>query len=155
MAAKDIHISDNLVPNGLALSKCTCMGLRKAARAVTQAFDSELRSVGLRSTQFSILSILVMGGAKTIGELSKYLVTDSTTLTRNLRPLERDGLIAIATGEDRRTRVIAPTAAGEESFAKALPLWQGVQERLIQKLGDSNWNTLLETLDMTVKASQD
>lgn len=74
---------------------------------------------------------------------------DRTTLTRNLKPLERQGLIEIKPGQDQRTRVVALTAEGCEALAKAIPLWEQAQARIVEGLGH-RWSTLLSDLSDTV-----
>ena len=91
---------------------CNCLALRQAARHVSQFYDQFLAPTGLRTTQYSILARLQRRGAMTINALAAELVTDRTTLGRNLLPLEREGLIAIAPSErDRRSKEVRLTAA--------------------------------------------
>lgn len=90
----------------------------------------------------------------TVGKMSKFLGMDSTTMTRNLRLLERKGLVDTAIGEDRRTRLVTLNAAGKASHQKALPRWHAVQKRLVEKLGNKNWVALLDALELTVEASR-
>ena len=83
---------------------CTNFNLRKATRAVTHLYDEMLKPSGLRSTQYSLLTVLSLGEAETISNLAHKLVMDRTTLTRNLQPLKSQGWIKRVPGEDRRTR---------------------------------------------------
>ena len=73
---------------------CTHAHLRKAMRTVSQAYDEALKPSGLRATQFTLLSVLAKSGPMPLTRLADIIVVDRTTLTRNLRPLERDGLVA-------------------------------------------------------------
>ncbi len=132
---------------------CTCFGLRKAARAVTQLYDAALEPSGLRATQFSLLASLRIGGPLTISRLAEAMVMDRTTLTRNLRPLERQGLVAVAPGRDRRTRRVRLTARGRTRFTQAFPLWQRVQAKMTRGLGAARRKQLLSDLDMAVAAA--
>src|SRR6266446_513903 len=92
---------------------CNCLALREATRHVTQFYDRLLASSGLRTTQFSILIRLRLEGPMTINALAKSLVTDRTTLGRNILPLEREGLIEIVPDSvDRRSKVVRLTEAG-------------------------------------------
>jgi hypothetical protein len=90
-------------------ANCTCLGLRKAARAVTQMYDQTLKPAGLRSTQFSLLVAAERAGPRGIGELAELLVMDRTTLTRNLKPLLVRGLLERAEGADRACSAISGT----------------------------------------------
>lgn len=121
---------------------CACFNLRKAARVITQLYDKALRPTGLRVTQFSLLIATMMLESVTVTRLAEIGVMDRTTLTRNLRPLEKKGLIKVAPGDDQRTRVVKVTTRGQEVLAKALPLWEKAQARVIKELGQERWNTL-------------
>ena len=79
---------------------------------------------------------------------------DQTTLTRNLKLLENKGLIAIAAGTDRRTRVVMVTEAGRRALATALPLWREVRARVIARLGDADWPTLLTGLRAVTRLAE-
>ena len=125
---------------------CTCANIRMASRAVTQAYDAALHPSGLRATQFTVLAKLAVAGEITIGDFAERMMMDRTTLTRNLRPLERDGLIRIDVGEDRRSRELALTKAGRAALDGALPLWRAVQERMVRNLGGPRWRRLLDDL---------
>jgi DNA-binding MarR family transcriptional regulator len=109
-------------------SDCNCLAVRQAARYVTQLYDRHLAACGLRISQYGILARLKRLGPMTINELAAELVIDRTTLGRNIRPLERDGLIAITTGRtDRRVKELRLTAAGEERFAETRQAWVAAQ----------------------------
>ena len=109
---------------------CNCLAMRKAARHVSQLYDRCLAPAGLRVTQFSILARLHRLGPRTVGELAADLVLDRTTLTRNLRPLERDGLVAaVADPGDRRRRALSLTEAGAGRLRAAWALWAEAQAR--------------------------
>ncbi len=127
-------------------TNCTCFGLRKAARAVTQMYDQALKPAGLRTTQFSLLSVAEGSGPQGIGELAELLMMDRTTLTRNLKPLLDRGLLESVEGADRRRRPIAITAKGRAALARALPHWREAQARMAGSLGRSRWWRLLGDL---------
>src|SRR5437764_13896229 len=92
---------------------CNCQALRQAARRVTQAYDTHLASVGLKTTQYSILAKLNRLGPLSINELAKLMVMDSTTLCRAVSPLERDKLLAIGRDADVRKRKLQVTPVGQ------------------------------------------
>jgi len=112
------------------IEACHCMTLRKAARRISQMYDEALAPTGLGAAQFAMLATLSARDRMNINELAEQLDLDRTTTGKNLRPLERDGLIAVSTSqEDRRSRVIALTARGRSKLMTAYPLWSSAQER--------------------------
>ena len=117
------------------LATCVTLQLRKATRVVTQLYDEALRPIGLRSTQLPILVTLAAQGALAMTNLADSLVLDRTTLIRNLRPLQRRGLIEVGREDGKRTHRAALTAAGHEAAAAAVPLWARAQTRVTDELG--------------------
>ncbi|WP_321927566.1 MULTISPECIES: MarR family winged helix-turn-helix transcriptional regulator [Paraburkholderia] len=115
--------------------RCNCLAARQASRYLTAAYDRALSPVGLRATQFSILHKLASAGPLTIGELAKIIAMDRTTLSTNLKPLERDGLLEIRTGEDRRAREAHITNAGVKRYHQAFPMWTAVQDEFESSYG--------------------
>jgi DNA-binding MarR family transcriptional regulator len=112
----------------LNLSECNCLAVRQAARYVTQLYDRHLAQSGLRTSQYGILARLKRFGAMTINELAGELVMDRTTLGRNIRPLERDGLISITPGRsDRRIKELRLTGVGEARFEDSRRAWVEAQ----------------------------
>jgi DNA-binding MarR family transcriptional regulator len=94
-------------------------------------------------------------GTITISNLAKALVMDRTTLTRNIKPLEKQGLLRITSGkDDRREREVTLTASGQGILAKALPLWQAVQQAVKEELGQGRFDRLLRDLSETVEVAQ-
>ncbi|CAB3724248.1 hypothetical protein R8871_05149 [Paraburkholderia graminis C4D1M] len=119
----------------MELLQCNCSFLRSATRALTQAYDEVLRPSGLRMTQFSMLARASAVGEISLSELADLMAMDRTTLGRNLRPLEREGLVQVDIGEDRRERLVTVTPAGAKALASALPLWEQVHQRFERKVG--------------------
>lgn len=104
---------------------CLCLHVQRAARALARRFDDALRPVELTSGQFSLLMSLNRPEAPTIGSVAELLAMDRTTLTANLKPLERRGLLKIAVDkEDKRSRRLTITAAGRALLRKAYPVWK-------------------------------
>jgi DNA-binding MarR family transcriptional regulator len=122
---------------------CACANLRRAARAVTQLFDEALAPSGLRATQFTLLVTSRLMGESTINELAERMAMDRTTLSRNLKPLVRNGLLEVRPGEDGRTRLVWITAAGEQALEEAYPLWQQAQQEIVGVLGEERHEALL------------
>jgi DNA-binding MarR family transcriptional regulator len=114
---------------------CLCLHAQRAARALARRFDEALRPLGLTSGQFSLLMSLNRREAPTIGSVATLLAMDRTTLTANLKPLARRGLVKISVDkEDRRSRRLAIMPAGRALLGKAYPLWQqthAAAERLL------------------------
>lgn len=109
---------------------CNCLAMRQAARHVTRFYDAFLLAAGLRTTQFSILAKLRRVGCSTITALAAEMVMDRTTLGRNVRPLQRDGLVAVAPCRgDRRGRQLHLTDSGRERLHAALAAWREAQRR--------------------------
>lgn len=127
---------------------CACASLRRAARAVTVAYEAELRDTGIRVPQFSLLHVLSRRGESTQGDLGAFLALDSTTLSRTLRPLAARGWIRSRTGTDRRERYWAITAAGRRVAERVTPAWERAQARLRARLGGAagKWEAMLGEL---------
>jgi len=120
---------DQSLPHGA----CTCGSLRKASRRISQFYDAALAPVGIKSTQFSILSEVERGsvdGPLTMCELATAMVMDRSTLGHNLRPLERDDLLSLKLAlTDRRKRHVALTKKGRATLQRARRLWRHAEGR--------------------------
>ncbi len=114
---------------------CNCLALRQAARHATQLYDRHLAAEGLKTSQYSILAKLLRLGPQSIGALADTMVMDRTTTTRALRPLARDKLVAIAPGEDERTRMVRLTPAGEKRAKVAAAAWRAAQKEFDARYG--------------------
>lgn len=115
---------------------CTCNALRRAAGHVTQLYDQALSPVGLRITQYSLLSRLARSGPRSIQALARELGLDRTTIGRNLQPLEREGLVALRTDSaDRRSRVMHVTDLGADRLREAESLWKATETRFAEAYG--------------------
>ena len=125
---------------------CLCNALRQATRAVSRLYDDELRSVGLRTTQFSLLRRLRRAGGVRQRDLGGLTFLDETTLTRNLRPLIAAGWVAIRPGEDRREKLVRLTDAGAAKLHEAEPAWERAQKRLRSRMPKRTWSNLLDHL---------
>src|SRR5262252_6268161 len=135
------------------VANCACLKVRMAARAVTRAYDGALRPVGLRSTQLSVLVAIAIEGAISIAALASFLGMDRTTLTRNLRPLEKEGLISIGPEGWHRSRTLAITKKGQSRLHEAVPLWGRAQNALKQKLGYEAWVGVRDGLDRLIQTA--
>ncbi len=138
-----------------AMENCVCFNLRWVTRAVTQFFDAELRRHGIRPTQTPILAALVARPRWSMEELSDWLGMERTTLVRNLRPLEREGLLKI-NGAGRGGRVsVSISAKGRRDLAKAMPAWRAAQRAVVKTLGEHRWSAILTDLDRAALALTD
>jgi DNA-binding MarR family transcriptional regulator len=135
-------------------AECACLNVRKASRFITSLYDEYLKPVGLRATQLSLLMVLEQAGSVTITSLSELLLMDRTTLPRDLKPLERQGWVSIAEGEDRRKRFITLTPDGRDLLKRALPLWEQAQIRIRDYMGDDRYKGLLGQLSDVVKLNR-
>jgi DNA-binding MarR family transcriptional regulator len=139
---------DTAVPPGSALSFCTASRVRKAARLVSQIYDRHLERYDLTITQFGLLAYINTFDGIGIGDLAEKLIMDPTTVTRNLRPLQRRGLVALAADpNDRRARRLHLTADGRAAFTDAKPGWSNAQREIEAALGDDETTVLHATLD--------
>jgi DNA-binding MarR family transcriptional regulator len=127
-------------------TECTGATLRRAAREVSTVFDRALAPTAIRSTQFSLLVAVHLAGEMSLSALASRLGLDRTTLTRNFKPLLRDGLLRQVKDPDRRFRRLTLTAAGERMVQRALPLWEQAQRSVIERLGQARWANLIREL---------
>jgi DNA-binding MarR family transcriptional regulator len=154
---------DNLVPvvhihimakelDMSAAENCVCFNLRWVTRAMTQFYDSEMRRHGIRPTQASILLAVKAKETWSMAELSDCLGMDRTTLVRNLRPLQRDGLVQ-AVGGGRGNRVeLTITAKGRKQIEKLTPAWKSAQRAAVKTLGEKRWSAILSDLETAALA---
>jgi DNA-binding MarR family transcriptional regulator len=137
--------------HNLAASPCLCGALRQASRAVSRFYDNELRPLGLRTTQYGLLSVLARAGQVRQGDLSALTSLDETTLTRNLRLLVDAKWIAVRTGDDRREKLVTITKAGTAKLAEARGAWERAQTRMQALLPAETWQGLLTILPQVVR----
>jgi DNA-binding MarR family transcriptional regulator len=138
----------------MSAGTCTCGELRKAARAITLLYDNAFKSTGLLSTQFNVLQAIYNIDSIRISDLANKLGMDRTTLTRNLSVLERQGFIEISQGKDHRTRIVTATQKGRSAVSKTILLWNEVQRKVKQEMGENSWHELMQNLGQLVKVSE-
>jgi DNA-binding MarR family transcriptional regulator len=118
---------------------CLCLHVQRAARAMARRFDEALRPLALTNGQFSLLMSLNRPEPPSIGSVSSLLAMDRTTLTANLKPLQRRGLVTVRVdAADKRSRRLALTPAGRALLAEAVPVWRRTHaaiERLLKRPG--------------------
>lgn len=131
---------------------CVGFNLRRAARAVSRFYDGTFQDSGLRGTQFSMLVAIHTYGPLTINDLANGGVMDQTTVSRNVRVLEKQGYVEMVPGTDKRTRAVSITSKGKSVLKSAIPHWKTAQAHMTKKLGDQGMKVLLEGLKMATKA---
>jgi len=130
-----------------SIENCACFNVRRISRAITQFYDAEAGRHGLRPTQTPILGALQGKSGWSMAELSEFLGMERTTLLRNLRPLQRDGLVR-AKGGGRGSHVeLEITEKGRKALAKVLPAWRSAQDKVIAILGKDRWSAIIGDLE--------
>ena len=132
---------------------CACQHLRRATRIVPRIYDQELKKAGLEITQFGLLTALATAGELNQKRLSEGFVMDSTTLTRTLDRMRKQGWISVKPGRDRREHLFSLTAAGKRQMAKAKPHWDLAESRLRKELGERGWKEMKESLSVVTKGA--
>jgi DNA-binding MarR family transcriptional regulator len=135
-------------PSKARMLGCTCMRLRKVSRRVSQIYDHSLEEAGMTVTQYGVLGHIARFDGIGIGALADKLSMDPTTLTRNLRPLERQGFVTMkADRHDKRSRCLHLTAGGRATFENAKPAWMRAQRHVETVLGGAETAALNAALD--------
>jgi DNA-binding MarR family transcriptional regulator len=132
-------------------SPCNLFFLRSAARAVNRQYSAVMKGSGLQPNQFSLLFILNLAGPLSITELAGKMELDRTSMSRNLSPLKKLGLIEIAEEGWHRTRAVSLTAKGESVLQKAMPLWRQAQHDFAEQMGLEDTATLMALLKRASK----
>jgi DNA-binding MarR family transcriptional regulator len=115
---------------------CLCLAVQRAARALARRFDAALRPLGITNWQFSLLMSLNRPEPASMSSVVALLGLDRTTLTGNLKPLERRGLVSMTVDPaDRRGRRLALTSAGRKLLLAAVPIWESTHEDVDELLG--------------------
>jgi DNA-binding MarR family transcriptional regulator len=130
-----------------SVENCACFNVRRISRVITQFFDAEAGRHGIRPTQTPILGALQARDGWSMAELSAWLGMERTTLVRNLRPLQRDGLVR-ARGGGRGGHVeLELTEKGRAALAKMLPAWRSAQDKVVAILGKKKWSAIISDLE--------
>jgi DNA-binding MarR family transcriptional regulator len=134
---------------------CACQSLRRLTRLVTRIYDQELRKAEIEITQFGLLVALAAVGQANQKTLSAGFAMDSTTLTRTLALLRKQGWIRVKRGRDRRERVFSLTETGKQQLEAARPHWQEAERRLKKTLGEGAWKQMQSTIsEITAAAAE-
>jgi DNA-binding MarR family transcriptional regulator len=146
-------IHDDHPPNALFALPCACQNFRRVTRLVTRIYDQELRKAGIEITQFGLLTALAIVGEANQKALSAGFAMDSTTLTRTLALLRKQGWIHVRPGKDKRERVFRLTEAGKRQVAAAQQGWQAAEHRLRKTLGPVDWKLMQATVARVTSAA--
>jgi DNA-binding MarR family transcriptional regulator len=132
---------------------CACQNLRRVTRVISRLYDQELRKTGLEITQFGLLTALAATEEANQKRLSEGFAMDSTTLTRTLRLLLKQGWVRVRRGKDRRERLFRLTQAGKRKMAEAQRYWERAEQRLRKELGDGGWKSMKQTVSRITEAA--
>jgi DNA-binding MarR family transcriptional regulator len=127
--------------------RCVAFTLRKATRAITQRYDAALRGTGVRSTQFALLVAVAKHQPVSVGTLAELMVSDATTMTRGLRLLQARGLLSVSARSAGRRRLVALTAPGRRTLARAVGAWRRAQAEFVGEFGVRDWERLRRGLE--------
>jgi DNA-binding MarR family transcriptional regulator len=134
-------------------SKCVAFALRKSALTVGRIYSAQMAKAPLRGPLFSLMMTIRRTGPATISALAREVGLERTTLTRDLRSLERRGLIQISAGEANSKSVVL-TKLGEQEVAKSLKYWQAAQTRVLEALGAERWERMRSDLAVVMALEQ-
>ena len=126
---------------------CTNLKLRELSRVVTRHYDAYVAPTGLKNSQYSLLSHVVLLGPLRPGELAARMKLDASTLTRNLQPLIAAGWVEQGPGDDARSRSVVATEAGRAKRAEAQRAWKQAQLALNARLGNQRVVALHSLID--------
>ena len=134
---------------------CACYNLRRASRAVTQVFDAYFDAIGLKATQFTVLAALAYEseGRPTVSHLADVLVLEQSSLSRNLAVLQKQGLVRLVAGDDKRERIVMLTRAGRIALTRGYPVWQEAQSAIAAALDPKELETQLRALRRLTKSA--
>ena len=130
------------------MEQCLNLNMRKANRVLNSIYDGHLHVCNIKGGQYTILRVISKFKQTTNRELQDILLIDQTTLSRNLKPLIRDGLIDVNQGEDLRVKLLSLSPAGKKLFKQASKYWQKAQNEVKQRLGVESSRQLLAITDL-------
>jgi DNA-binding MarR family transcriptional regulator len=146
---KDILANLDLTGTGY----CASLNFRRTSRMVTRMYDIAMQESGVRSTQFAILVGIAKLQPVAMGTLAKVLMLDSSTLTRSLRLLQKEGMIEKSKRGEMRQRFLKLTNSGEKALQRSLPLWRAAHERFVATVGAKYWLNLRNELESIAKST--
>jgi DNA-binding MarR family transcriptional regulator len=132
---------------------CASLNFRRTSRIVTRMYDTAMQESGVRSTQFAILVGIAKLQPVAMGTLGKVLMLDSSTLTRSLRLLQKEGMIEISKRAAMRQRFLKLTHSGQKALKRSLPLWRVAHARFVATVGAEYWLKLRDELETIAKSA--
>jgi DNA-binding MarR family transcriptional regulator len=138
----------------LADYRCACATARQVARVLTQLYDSRLRDSGLEAPQFALMMALDRQGPCSQVAIGRRHALDKTTVSRNLKLLERNGWIDGSVSDDRRERQFTLTPAGRARVAAAKPEWKKAQDELRSTMTAGQWDAMFRAFTTVTEAAQ-
>jgi len=132
---------------------CACATARHVARTLTQLYDSALRDTGLEAPQFALLMAIERLGPCNQSALGERYALDKTTVSRNLKWLDRQGWVRVSNGKNRRERELTLTAEGRKRLAAAHPKWRKAQALLRSEMSDTEWNAMFRAFEKITEAA--
>jgi len=146
---KDILANLDLTGTGY----CASLNFRRTSRMVTRIYDAAMQESGVRSTQFAILVGIAKLQPVAMGTLAKVLMLDSSTLTRSLRLLQKEGMIEKSKRGEMRQRFLKLTHSGEKALERSLPLWRTAHATFVATVGEKYWLKLRNELESIAKST--
>jgi DNA-binding MarR family transcriptional regulator len=126
---------------------CIAVRLRLLNRVITGIYDEALRPLGVKVSQLNILTVTAKLGLARPAQVCEILQLDTSTLSRNVKPLQAHGWLEVVPAEDARTQPFRLTPQGRRLIEKALPAWQEAQRQAADLLGSDG----IAVLDRAVK----
>ena len=128
------------------IENCTCMHIRRSSRAVTQYYDAVLAPSGISSSQLTLLAAISLDQAQSLKQLADQIGMTPSSLTHMLKPMFEQDLVENEIGTNKKTKHLMLTDRGMRTLKLAIPLWEHAQEELVAKIGESDWQDLIEKL---------
>jgi DNA-binding MarR family transcriptional regulator len=132
---------------------CAAFNVRRASRALSRLYGQFMAQTGLEPTQYSLLVSSALSKEITVSKMAEALAIERSALARNLSVMEKNGLLRVVPGDDRRTRIVAITEKGKQKLAEALPLWRKAQDAVEREFGAERLRRLLGELNALISAS--
>ena len=133
---------------------CVCYEFRKTARFVINYYDTALKDADLKSNQFIILVSVAYLESPNFKKLAEFVGIDQSTLARNLTTVEKQKLVSVRAGKNRREKLISLTKKGERKLVSSFPLWRKAQGRIVDGLGTENWKNIQRELTDVVSITK-
>jgi DNA-binding MarR family transcriptional regulator len=133
---------------------CMCFEFRKTSRYVINFYDTILKESDLKSNQFIILVSVAYLKSPNFKTLAEFVGIDQSTLARNLITVEKQKLVSVKTGKNRREKIITLSKMGEQKLMKSFPLWKKAQSRLVSEFGSERWKHTRKELNDVVSLTK-